>query len=98
MNITRKIVCGIALVGITIVPVMAGGHGGNHHHDHGNDGVRLAAEIVGLVRNIFEPTPAPRHPAPPPPPPEPARHHHVHRPAPHPEFRAPAPHHDPHRR
>ena len=92
MNITGKIVCGIALVGITIVPAMAGGHGGHHHHDHGNDGVRLAAEIVGLVRNVFTPAPALRHPAPPPPP-EPPRH-----PEPRGEFRAPAPHHDTHRR
>lgn len=90
MNITRKIVCGIVLAGITVLPAMAGGHGGDHHrHDRGNDGVRLAAEIVGLVRNVLAPAPVVVHHTPPPPPP---RHHEVRHPAHHHEVRAPEHH------
>ena len=91
MNIVKKIVCGIAVAGIAVVPAMAGEHGGHHHG--GNDGVRLAAEIIGVVRQALAPTPVVvHHPAPPPPPPEPPRRdfrhdHHRH------EFRAPAPRH-----
>ena len=50
-----------------------GGPGHSHHDRPHNEGVHLAAEIVGLVKNIVAPTPAPpppphHHPAPPPPP------------------------------
>ena len=43
-----KIALGIGIIGLCAMPVMAGPHHGRHHH-HGNDGVRLAANIIGLV-------------------------------------------------
>ena len=46
MNVMKKIVCGIALAGIAVFPATAGEHGGHHRHHEGNNGVRLAAEIV----------------------------------------------------
>ena len=39
----------------------------HHHHDHGNSGVRLAAEIVGVVNNALAPRAVVVQPAPPPP-------------------------------
>ena len=91
MNITKKIVCGIVAAGIAVVPAMAGEHGGHHRHHGGNDGVRLAAEIIGVVRHALEPAPVVVHHPAPPPPPAPQRrefrHEHHHH-----EFRAPAPH------
>ena len=32
-------------------------HHHHHHHDHGNSGVRLAAEIVGVVNQALRPAP-----------------------------------------
>ena len=87
MNTTKKLLCGIALAGITVAPVMAGAPGGHGHHGH-DGGVHLAAEIIALVRDVLTPTPA--HHTPPPPPPKHHRDHHhrdarpeTHRPAPH---------------
>ena len=59
----------IALVGMTAILVavpetMAGHHG---HKDKGNDGLRLAAGIVNLVKHALTPTPQVVYqPAPPP--------------------------------
>ena len=70
MNL-KKITLALIVVGGCTLPVMAG-HG--HHHKE-NDGVRLAAEIIGLVGAVLNPqpavvvTPAPVVVAPPPPPP-----------------------------
>ena len=97
MNVMKKIVCGIALAGIAVFPATAGEHGGHHRHHEGNNGVRLAAEIVGLVRNALAPVPTVlRHD----PPPEPPRRREIGHPAPHRErrgahheFRTPEPRH-----
>ena len=35
-------------------------HHHHHHHDHGNSGVRLAAEIVGVVNHALRPAPPPQ--------------------------------------
>lgn len=80
-----KIALVIAVAAVCTLPAMAGPH---HRDHHGNDGVRLAANIIGLVNTALKPkvvtvpvavTPPPvvvTHPAPvihcPPPPP---RHH-----------------------
>jgi len=69
MNL-KKFTLALVVVGGCTLPVMAG-HG--HHHKE-NDGVRLAAEIIGLVGAVLNPqpvvvTPAPVVVAPPPPPP-----------------------------
>ena len=89
MNVTKKIVCGIALAGVVALPAMAGGRGDHHRHHGGNDGVRLAAEIIGLVRTALTPVPAVTFRPEPPPPPR----HEVRHPAPHHGPHAPAPHH-----
>lgn len=66
MNL-KKFTLALVVVGGCTLPVMAG-HG--HHHKE-NDGVRLAAEIIGLVGAVLNPqpvvvTPAPVVVAPPP--------------------------------
>lgn len=74
MNL-KKFTLALVVVGGCTLPVMAG-HG--HHHKE-NDGVRLAAEIIGLVGAVLNPqptvvvappvvAPAPVVVAPPPPP------------------------------
>ena len=84
MNL-KKFTLALIVVGGCTLPVMAG-HG--HHHKE-NDGVRLAAEIIGLVGAVLNPqpvvvTPAPVVVAPPPPvvihrhTPLPRRIHHPH--------------------
>lgn len=90
MNTAKKILCGIAVCGIAVVPAMAGEHGGCHRGGRGgNDGVRLAAEIIGVVRNALTPGTAAFRPAAPPPPPP--HHHVVHREIPGREAHHPAP-------
>ena len=83
-----KIACCLGIVGLCAVPAMAHGH---HRHHH-NDGIRLAANVVGLVGAVVKPAPvivtqpavvaapAPVVVAPPPPAPvvvTPPRHHPV---------------------
>ena len=46
---------GAAAMLIAVPETMAGHHG--HHRDKGNDGLRLAAGIVNLVKEIIAPTP-----------------------------------------
>lgn len=100
MNL-KKFTLALVVVGGCTLPVMAG-HG--HHHKE-NDGVRLAAEIIGLVGAVLNPlpavvvAPAPVVVAPPPPPPPivvpaPPTPVIIHRPAPPPRRI----HHHPHRR
>ena len=100
MNL-KKFTLAVVVVGGCTLPVMAG-HG--HHHKE-NDGVRLAAEIIGLVGAVLNPhpavvvAPAPVVVAPPPPPPPivvpaPPTPVIIHRPAPPPRRI----HHHPHRR
>ena len=91
MNTATKILCGIAVCGIAIVPAMAGEHGRGHHGGRGgNDGVLLAAEIVGVVRDALTPGAAVFRPAAPPPPP-PHHHHVTHREVPRHPMHHPAP-------
>lgn len=52
MNL-KKFTLALVVVGGCTLPVMAG-HG--HHHKE-NDGVRLAAEIIGLVGAVLNPQP-----------------------------------------
>ena len=48
-----KIALVIGVAAVCTLPVAAGSHHGRHHH--GNDGVRLAANIVvGLVKNALQ--------------------------------------------
>ena len=47
-----KIALVIGVAAVCTLPVAAGPHHGRHHH--GNDGVRLAANIVGLVKNALQ--------------------------------------------
>lgn len=89
MNRITRITAGVVLAAVFTVPLMAGPKHHRNHHHHGNDGVRLAAQIVGLVKNAIAPAPvvvtrpAPVVIAPPPPryrhhrpaPPPPPRHH-----------------------
>ena len=84
-----KIALVLGIAAICTVPAMAGPHHGRGAHHRGNDGVRLAANIIGLVNTalrapaavvtpppvVVTPPPVIRHCPPPP------RHHHY-RPAP----------------
>ncbi|MBQ9753145.1 MAG: hypothetical protein IJV93_00160 [Lentisphaeria bacterium] len=95
-----KIALVLGIAAICTVPAMAGPHHGRGAHHRGNDGVRLAANIIGLVNTalrapaavvtpppvLVTPPPVIRHCPPPP------RHHHY-RPAPPPPRR----HHGHHR-
>ena len=75
---------------LTVPEAMAGHHG--KHHEKGNDGLKLAAGIVNLVKEIIAPAPQvvyapqPAVIAPPPPPPvyrkpAPPKPHKQHKPA-----------------
>lgn len=97
-----KIAFGIVLAAACTLPAMAGPHHRDHRRHHDNDGVRLAANIIGLVGAVLQPAPkvvvAPPpvvHCPPPAPvvhcPPPPPRHHH-HRPAPPPRHHGPRHH------
>ncbi|MBR7139204.1 MAG: hypothetical protein IKD44_06630 [Lentisphaeria bacterium] len=47
-----KIALVIGITAICTLPAMAAPHHGHHHR--GNDGLRLAANIVGVVRNALQ--------------------------------------------
>ncbi|MBR2373467.1 MAG: hypothetical protein IKA87_04480 [Lentisphaeria bacterium] len=79
--IAAKIFLGVGVAFLCACPVMAGARGHHPHHRGGNDGVRLAANIIGLVGAALKTAePAPIVITPPPPPPRylvpPARPHH----------------------
>ena len=83
----------VAAMMLTVPEAVAGHHG--KHHEKGNDGLRLAAGIVNLVKEIITPAPQvvyapqPAVIAPPPPPPP------VHRKPVYRKPEPPRPHHAP---